>query len=81
MVRNKEYFFILLFLCISFGNVFCWKTFWKGRRSGGNLVAPHANVSELPPDQWFDQKLDHFDNSNNIQWKQVSYSVKSNSNS
>lgn len=54
-------------------NVCSWRTFWKGRRDGGNLIAPPINVStdQLPPDQWFDQKLDHFTESNNGLWKQV----------
>lgn len=61
----------ILFLLLE--NVLSWRTFWKGRRDGGNLIAPPINVSaeELPPDQWFDQKLDHFTQTNNKLWKQV----------
>lgn len=73
MVSNGLKFCVLLIVVISLQNAEAWRTFWKGRRSGGNLGAPHANVTraELPPDQWFDQKLDHFTESNNELWKQV----------
>lgn len=69
---------VLPILLISLGNVWCWRVFWKGRRDGGNLIAPPVNVTaeELPPDQWFDQKLDHFDESNNELWKQVNNNNK-----
>lgn len=64
---------VLPILLISLESVWGWRVFWKGRRDGGNLITPPINVSaaELPPDQWFDQKLDHFNESNNELWKQV----------
>lgn len=67
--------FILVIFLISLENANAWKLFSKGHRSGGNLIAPHKNVSreQLPPDQWFDQKLDHFSDNNNELWKQVYY--------
>lgn len=51
-----------------------WRTFWKGRHYKGNLHVAVANVSreQLPPHQWFTQKLDHFDASNTETWQQVS---------
>lgn len=65
--------FVLLVFLISLENACAWKVFSKGHRSGGNLIPPHENVSreQLPPDQWFDQKLDHFSDNNNELWKQV----------
>lgn len=65
--------FILLICVILLENAYGWHTFWKGHRKGGNLIAPHSNLSRnaLPPDQWFDQKLDHFTSTNNQLWKQV----------
>lgn len=73
LLKRKDLFFILLTFLVSLENVRGWRMFWKGRRSGGNLIAPHVNVTrnELPPDQWFDQKLDHFNDNNNELWKQV----------
>lgn len=66
--------FILLIAFISLECIDGKRFFWKGRRDGGNLMPPPVNVSKelLPPDLWFDQKLDHFDANNNAQWKQVS---------
>lgn len=65
---------VLPILLLFLDNAWSWRTFWKGRRDGGNLITPSINVSaeQLPPDQWFDQKLDHFTESNNVLWKQVS---------
>lgn len=73
MVLKHMDLFILLIFSISLENAYGWRVFSKGHRSGGNLIAPFKNVSreQLPPDQWFHQKLDHFDDSNNELWKQV----------
>lgn len=70
---NEMKVLVFCIFLISLENAFGWRIFWKGHRKGGNLIAPHVNVSreELPPDQWFDQKLDHFGDSNNELWKQV----------
>lgn len=74
MLPHKVYFLGLIFSLIFIKNAHGWRLFWKGRRSGGNLIPPHMNLThnQLPPDQWFDQKLDHLDESNNAIWKQVS---------
>lgn len=71
--KNAAIFSVIL-LSFIISDVSGWRTFWKGRRSGGNLVHPEVNVTknELPPDQWFEQKLDHFNESNKETWKQVS---------
>lgn len=63
----------LLVSILTLENVHGWRIFWKGRLDGGNLANPHVNLrrEQLPPDQWFDQKLDHFDDSNTELWKQV----------
>lgn len=37
----------------------------------GEPPAPEVNFN-LPPDQWFNQFLDHFNPTNNVTWKQVS---------
>lgn len=74
MIRNKVNFAIFICFIVSIGNVNGWRTFWKGRRDGGNLIPPHMNLTrnQLPPDRWFDQKLDHFTENNDAIWKQVS---------
>lgn len=75
MVNNERHnYLIILIACILLQYAEGRRLFWKGRRDGGNLVAPQSNISRqlLPPDQWFDQKLDHFNDTNPGQWKQVS---------
>lgn len=73
MLLNGLNVLILVILLISVENANGWRFFSKGHRKGGNLISPHQNVSreQLPPDQWFDQKLDHFSDNNNELWKQV----------
>lgn len=73
MASAKLCFFVLIFFVISLESTHGWRSFWKGRRFDGNLIPPPANVSRehLPPDQWIDQKLDHFNESNTAVWKQV----------
>lgn len=48
-----------------------WRMFWKGRRRGGNLLSPDKARKQLPPDEWFEQNLDHFNESNKETWQQV----------
>lgn len=74
MVWFKVNFLIFVFFVISFGKTYGWRTFWKGHRDGGNLIPPHTTLDrdQLPPDQWFDQQLDHFNKNNDEIWKQVS---------
>lgn len=46
--------------------------FRLGRSKGGNLGAPGgARSYNLPPAQWFKQKLDHFTPTDTRTWKQV----------
>lgn len=76
MVNSKRRnLLIFLIACISLQYAEGRRLFWKGRRDGGNLIAPQSNISRelLPPDLWFDQKLDHFNDTNMGQWKQVSH--------
>jgi hypothetical protein len=47
-----------------------WKHFWRGKWFKRNVELSSSNTN-LPPDQWFDQKLDHFDVVNLNTWKQV----------
>lgn len=70
--------FIICFF-VSIEEINGWRTFWKGRRNGGNLIPPHSHLlrHELPADQWFEQKLDHFNENNNSTWKQVRINVES----
>ena len=64
--------FVILFLgfvTLSRGSL----QFLRGRPRGGMLVAPasdNVNVKDLPQDQWFTQRLDHFDDSNTKTWQQ-----------
>lgn len=73
MKRNNTTLALLIILIVLFENANCWRTFWKGRKSGGNVLHPHLNQTDviLPPDQWFTQKLDQFDGENPATWKQV----------
>lgn len=61
--------FFILLINDSIGH----RRFWKGRHHGGNLLTPiELDRGLLPPDEWFDQKLTHFDAANTKTWKQVS---------
>lgn len=57
-------------------STFGFRTFWKGRRTGGNLggasrfSGTSAEKIILPPDEWFEQMLDHFNPTNVRTWKQ-----------
>ena len=47
--------------------------FLRGRPRGGMLPAPSADaihVKDLSQDQWFTQRLDHFDDFNTKTWQQ-----------
>lgn len=48
-----------------------WKTFHLGREYGGNVKAPTTAFFALPPDEWFTQKLDHFNPTDERVWQQV----------
>lgn len=66
----------LLFLSIScfYLEISAWKIFHLGRSHGGNIADPELLTNyKLPPDQWFDQTLDHFNPTDERTWKQVSF--------
>nr|CAD7589926.1 unnamed protein product [Timema genevievae] len=59
---------VLVVLC---GLVEGWKTFHHGRHKGGMLGAPYTNQQiALPPAEWFEQKLDHFNPTDTNTWRQ-----------
>lgn len=65
-------FALFVIFIIALDDVHGWRTFWKGRRDGGNLLNPAISAkTNLPPDEWFSQKLDHFDNNSAAKWAQV----------
>lgn len=70
---NNTTFALFIIFIVLIENANCWRTFWKGRKSGGNVLHPHLNETDinLPPDQWFSQKLDQFDEKNEATWNQV----------
>ena len=46
--------------------------FHRGREYGGMLGVPkHDPNISLPPDEWFEQQLDHFDPTDTRTWEQV----------
>lgn len=73
----KSTFLLLLVILL----IFCqpsesWRTFWKGRRYGGNIGHPVDSKGLLRDaddneDLWFTQNLNHFDPMNLQTWKQV----------
>lgn len=63
---------ILLVFLIYFGSTCeAWKNFHLGRQRGGNVKAPETTNHKLPPDEWFTQKLDHFNPTDERTWQQV----------
>lgn len=75
MISKNVIFVVFVIFLISLENANGWRTFWKGRRRDGNLMHPHVNETkyQLPEDEWFEQKLDHFNDSSTTTWKQVSH--------
>ena len=55
---------VALFLC---DFVFSFKHFYHGK----HFRLEKFETEEFPPDQWFEQQLDHFDVVNNATWQQV----------
>lgn len=56
-----------------------FRRFWRGRYSGGNLggaTSINGSIVNLPPDEWFEQMLDHFNPTNIGTWKQRFYTNK-----
>lgn len=63
---------VLLVSVMIASDVRAWKHFHLGRERGGNVKAPET-THRLPPDQWFTQKLDHFNPTDERVWQQVSF--------
>ncbi|XP_011860950.1 PREDICTED: putative serine protease K12H4.7 [Vollenhovia emeryi] len=49
-----------------------WRSFLRGRLKGGNLGEPvlFSNTTSLPEENWFNQRLDHFNPADARVWKQ-----------
>lgn len=66
--------FLVVLCCLPVNG---WRSFWKGRRFGGNLGHPTDSKGILNDgeneDLWFVQKLDHFEPMNVKTWKQVKF--------
>ena len=68
--------FIFFYLLILFNVTTCIfgfgiNHFSRQRRIGGLLGEPRIGNHQLPPDQWFNQLLDHFTPSDLTTWQQV----------
>lgn len=67
--------FSVIFLASLCEPTYGWRSFWKGRRFGGNVGHPTDSKGLLSSDEnedlWFVQKLDHFEPMNTKTWKQV----------
>ena len=62
--------FVLVFIgFLALGSVDCLGKFIRGRRFEKPAQNLHAGV-KYPPEQYFDQRLDHFDESLTATWKQ-----------
>lgn len=67
---------ILIYLLNAMPTSGTWCHFWRGRRSNGNVGEPDNGPPdqrplELPPDEYVQQPLDHFDRRNRRTWNQV----------
>ncbi|XP_026500280.2 putative serine protease K12H4.7 [Vanessa tameamea] len=69
-----QYSYVILLLFTLITLIQCEKQFRLGRSKGGNLGAPagdeNQKIHDLPPKQWFKQKLDHFSATDTRIWKQ-----------
>ena len=63
-------FIFLLAAFLIVNHVEAWRHFWRGK-SFKKHVLGESNIADGPPDQWFVQKLDHFDVINQKTWNQV----------
>lgn len=64
----EKFIWYLLFLtCASAGRIF-----YRGRGVGGNLGEPVTDNKNLPDEQWFTQRFDHFSYEDRTTWQQVS---------
>lgn len=62
-----------LFSVLSFASTICFSASYviNGRPKGGLLLPPPLPKGyETPEENWFTQRLDHFDDSNRMTWKQ-----------
>lgn len=60
-----------LLMCL-FTSSLSWRVFHLGRKYGGNLnIGESIARAGLPPVQWFEQNLDHFNPTDARTWKQV----------
>ena len=58
---------VFFFLCL-WSSALAWKHF----RNGKHWKLEKADIGQdFPPDQWFEQRLDHFNLINNETWQQV----------
>ncbi|XP_062524740.1 putative serine protease K12H4.7 [Bombyx mori] len=74
MSTNMKLYTILFNLYVALISVDGVKKFHLGRSNGGNLGIPGGDYqSNLPPPQWFKQKLDHSNPSDLRTWKQRYY--------
>ena len=63
---------VFLFLLCCVGLTRSLPRFLHGRPRGGMVGAPRRQTDgPLPPDQWLEQKLDHFNDADLRTWKQV----------
>lgn len=75
-MKSSFLFGFLFLVVLCFMPISAWRTFWKGRKFGGNLGHPTDSKGILMndgenEDLWFVQKLDHFEPMNTKTWKQV----------
>lgn len=74
----KIHYIITILLLFDVNLCWAWRGFWKGRRFNGNLGDPFDSMTtaQLPPDEWFEQELDHFDAINTKTWNQVNIIIR-----
>lgn len=60
---------LVLTILLAVNHTVAWKYFWRGKWIERKIERP--DNSDFPPDQWFEQKLDHFDVINSKTWEQV----------
>jgi len=68
---------LVLVVALLLVEVHSWRHFWKGKKFGLRHEVKNevdANNNLPVPDQWFEQKLDHFNVINTKTWKQVIHS-------
>lgn len=62
---------VALMVCLCCEASFAWRIFFRGRAWDNDFAAPDVSMTQLPEEQWFKQKLDHFDPTNLKEWDQV----------